>query len=188
MQQKGMCDIEKLIDNTFPIIEGMLKRSGNFPLQVSAIKHNGLYTRITTCYGAEQTSTTELVTELKKALRKKTGFYRSVAIFSDMLIVDPDTSLQIRAIEVYIEAKNEMSAYIFYYPYSLPGNKEVRFGNTWSQITRKEIINKIEVDPQVQVFIEKPELKDNAITGRKRRSAIEKFWGQQSSQAKRSTS
>jgi len=183
-----MCDIEKLIDNTFPIIEGMLKRSGSFPLQASAIKLNSMFTRISTGYGAKQTTTSELITELKKALRKKTGCYRSVAIFSDMRIVDPYTSMQIPAIEVYIEAKNEMSAYIFYYPYTLPGKKEVRFGNTWSQITRKEIFNKLEVDSEVPVFIEKPELPDDAITGRARRSALKKFWGPQASQAKRSRS
>ena len=182
-----MCDIEILIDNTFPIIEGMLKRSGSFPLQASVIKPDSMFTRVSTYNGAEGTSSAELITELKKAFRKKTGCYRSVAVFSDIITVDPNTSLQTQAIKVYIEAKNEPSAYIFYYPYSIAGNRQVRYSDTWSQITRKEIFDESEAGPEIPVFIQQPEISDDAISGRARRSALEKFWGRQSRPASRFT-
>ena len=182
-----MCDIEMLINSTFPIIEGMLKKSGSFPLQASAIKPDSMFTRISTYNGAEQTSSAELITELKKAFRKKTGSYRSVAVFSNILTVNPDTSIKTRAIEVYIEAKNEQSAYTFYYPYSMTGNRDIRYADTWSKITRKEIFNESEAGPEIPVFIQQPEFQDDANLSRSRRSALEKFWGRMSRPASRFT-
>lgn len=58
-----------------------------------------------------------------------------------MRVVDPDTKVKTDAVAVFVETKNDDSAFTFYYPYTLTKDKQLTFSNPWKNKMTKEIFN-----------------------------------------------
>jgi hypothetical protein len=136
-----MNDIEKLLDSTMPFVEGLLKNHGEFFPLASAIKTNDSIAQVGTYDGDDRPLSDKLIVDLKKAFRAKKDDYKTIAIFYDVRVVDPDTKVKTDAVAVFVETKNDDSAFTFYYPYTLTKDKQLTFSNPWKNKMTKEIFN-----------------------------------------------
>ncbi len=136
-----MNDIEKLLDSTMPFLEGLIKKHGEFFPLASAIKTNDSIAQVGTYDGDDRPLSDKLIADLKNALRAKRNDYRTIAIFYDVKVVDPSTKVKTDAIAVFVETKNDDSAFTFYYPYTLTTDKELIFSNPWKNKMGIEIFN-----------------------------------------------
>jgi len=134
-----MNDIERLLDSTFPFVENLLKEYGEFFPLASAIQTNDSIAQVGTFDGDDRPLSTQVIFDLKKAFIAKRNNYKSIAIFYDVKITDPTTNLKTDAIAVYVESENGKTAYTFYYPYELTGQKELIFSESWKIENDKEI-------------------------------------------------
>jgi hypothetical protein len=141
MTEKAMNDIEKLLDSTIPFVEELIIKHGEFFPLASAIKTNDIVVQVGTYDRDERPLSDKLIVDLKRALRAKRNDYKTIAIFYDVRVVDPDSKVKTDAIAVFVETKNDVSAFTFYYPYSLTNDKQLRFSNPWKNEIDKEIFN-----------------------------------------------
>jgi hypothetical protein len=135
----NMTDIEKLLDSTFPFVESLLKEYGEFFPLASAVKTNDSIAQVGTYDGDERPLSTKVISDLKKAFIAKRNDYKSIAIFYDVKITDPNTNKKTDAIAVFVESENGKTAYTFYYPYELTSQKELIFSESWKIENDKEI-------------------------------------------------
>ena len=136
-----MNDIEKLLDSTMPFVEGLLNKHGEFFPLASAIKTNDSIAQVGTYDGDDRPLSDKLIADLKQAFRAKKDDYKTIAIFYDVRVLDPDTNVKTDAIAVFVETKKDNSAFTFYYPYTLTKDKQLTFSNPWKNKTNKEIFN-----------------------------------------------
>ena len=136
-----MNDIEKILHSTMPFVEGLLKENGEFFPLASAIKTNDSIAQVGTYDGEDRPLSDKVIADLKKAFRAKKDEYKTIAIFYDVRVVDPDSKVKTDAVAVFIETKNDHSAYTFYYPYSLTKDNELTFANPWKNKAKSEIFN-----------------------------------------------
>ena len=137
--ENKMNDIERLIDSTFPFVEDLLTKHGEFFPIASAVKTNGSIAQVGTYDGDDKPLSEKLIADLKAAFIAKKVEYKAVAIFYDVRVVDPDTKIKTDAIAVFIESKNEKQAYTFYYPYSLTTEYKLIFSDPWKSEKEKEV-------------------------------------------------
>ena len=136
-----MNDIERLLDSTFPFVEELLKEHGEFFPLASAVKTNNSIAQVGTYDGDEQPLSNTVIADLKTAFRVKKDDYKTIAIFYDVRVVDPNTNLKTDAVAVFVETKNDNTAYTFYYPYVLTTDKDLSFSDAWKNANDKEIFN-----------------------------------------------
>lgn len=136
-----MNDIERLLDSTFPLVDDLLKNYGEFFPLASAIKTDNTIAQVGTYFGDERPLSNKVITELKKSFRAKVEDYKTIAIFYDVKVVNPNTNLKTDAVAVFIETKIEDTAYVFYYPYTLTNDKQLSFSDSWKNKNDKEIFN-----------------------------------------------
>lgn len=131
-----MDDFEKLLNATFPFVEDMLKKHGDFFPLASAVDETGKVSNVATYDGNEQPLSENLIADLKKVLQK--GNYRTATIFYDATVIDPHTNAETNAVIVFAENKYDTTAYQFFYPYQL-NNNVLTINKSWKSITEKEI-------------------------------------------------
>ena len=138
-----MDDFEKLLDATFPFVEGLLKKHGEFFPLASAIDKNDSIAQVGTYDGNEQPLSEKVIADLKIGLREgaKKGDYKAIAIFYDVRLIDPNTNQKTDAIAVFVENQNDMTAYKLFYPYTLTKDSVLTFAESWKHITDKEIFS-----------------------------------------------
>ena len=132
-------DIEKLLDNTLPFVEDLIKIYGEFFPIASAIKANDSIVHIGTYNGNERPSSDQLIADLKKSLKAKKEEYTTIAIFYNVRVIDPNTNVKTDAIAVFVETKKEKVAFTFYYPYTLTKDNKFTTSNSWKNTKDKEI-------------------------------------------------
>jgi hypothetical protein len=136
-----MNDVERLLDNTFPLVEDLLKNYGEFFPIASAIKIDDTIAQVGTYDGNDKPLSNKVISDLKNAFKAKVKDYNAIAIFYDVKVVNPNTKLKTDAVAVFAETKNEDTAYVFYYAYSLTDNKQLIFSDSWKSKNGKEIFN-----------------------------------------------
>jgi hypothetical protein len=134
-----MNDIEKLLDITMPFVEELLKNHGEFFPLASAVMTNDSIAPVATYDGNERPLSDNLIVDFKEVFRANKDDYKTIAIFYDVRVNDPDTKVNTDAVAVFIESKNDYSAFKFYYPYTLTKDKPLTFSNPWKTTTPKEI-------------------------------------------------
>ena len=75
-----------------------------------------------------------VLAELKKELRWRKNELLAIAIFYDVKLKEKQTD----AVAVFVEDKEEMKAYTFYYPYGWSNNNLV-FEKAWKVIEKMQI-------------------------------------------------
>ena len=136
-----MNDIERLLDSTFPFIEDLLRKYEEFFPLASAIKTDNTIAQVGTYRDEEKPLSAKVIAELKKSFRTKKEDYKTVAIFYDVKVVNPNTGLKTDAVAVFVETKNEDTAYILYYAYILETGKQLIFSDSWKDKNDKEIFS-----------------------------------------------
>lgn len=136
----NMDDFEKLLNTTFPFVEDLLKKYGEFFPLASAIDKNGKVVTVGTYDGNEHPVSEKVIADLKAALQNgaKKGEYNASTIFYDAKVIDPNTNEKTDVVIVFAESKNDTTAYKFFYSYQLKDNV-LTFGNSWKTTTEKEI-------------------------------------------------
>ena len=139
-----MEDFKRLTDATFPFVEDLLKKHGEFFPLASAIEKNDSIANVGTYDGNEQPLSDKVIADLKIGLREgaKKGDYKAIAIFYDVRVIDPNTNQKTDAVAVFVENKNDATAYKLFYPYTLTKDRVLTFAESWKNITEKEIFNK----------------------------------------------
>jgi hypothetical protein len=132
-------DIEKLLNSIFPLVEELLTKYGEFFPFASAINANGSISTIGTYDGDEQPLSDKVITDLKKGIRANKDDYKVIAIFYDISVLNPKTNIKTDAVAVFVETRNENTAYTFYYTYTLTSNKKLIFSDSWRNQEDKEI-------------------------------------------------
>jgi len=135
-----MTDQERLIKSTLPFVEDLLKAYGEFFPLASAIKTNDSISQVGTHDGDDKPLSDKLILELKTAFKAQKNDYKTIAIFYDVRVVDPNTELKTDAVAIFTETKNENSGYTFYYPYVLTSDNRITFSpDHWKNTNDKEI-------------------------------------------------
>jgi len=133
-----MDDFKKLIETNLPFIESLLTEYGEFYPVACAIDHKENIKQVGTYLGEEHPSSNDVLTELKKAFKANKEDYKAIAIFYDVRIIDPNTSLKTDAIAVFLEAQRENKGFTFYFPYQLTDGQLI-FSESWKNENEKEI-------------------------------------------------
>lgn len=136
-----MRDIERLLDSTLPFVEDLIRKYGEFFPLASAIKTDDAIAQVGTYSEEKKPLSAKVIAELKKSFRAKKEDYKTIAIFYDVRVVNPNTNLKTDAVVVFTETKNESTAYLFYYPYILKTGKQLTFSDSWKEKIDKEIFN-----------------------------------------------
>jgi hypothetical protein len=136
-----MTDTERLLVSTLPFVEGLLKEHGEFFPLASAIMTNDSLAQVGNYNGDDKPLSNSVIADLKTAFRAKKTDYKTIAIFYDVRVVDPNTNLKTDAIAVLVETKDENTAYTFYYPYVLTPGKQLSFSDPWKNVSVQEIFN-----------------------------------------------
>jgi hypothetical protein len=139
-----MEDFERLLDATFPFVEDLLKKHGEFFPLASAIDKNDSIAHFGTYDGDEQPESDKVIEGLKIGLREgaKNGDYKAIAIFYDARVIDLNTNQKTDSVAVFVENKKETTAFKLFYPYTLTKDRVLTFAEGWRNITEKEIFNK----------------------------------------------
>jgi len=136
-------DIQRLIDTTFPFVQDLLSKYGEFYPLAAAVTTSDNITQVGTYDGDEHPLSDEVIEGLKRGLRAKQIDYKSIAIFYDVRVVVPATKTKTDAVAVFAEAQNDEIAYIIFYPYVLTNHKTVNWTDSpWKEATEKEIFIK----------------------------------------------
>jgi len=134
-----MDEIQRLLDTTFPFINELLVKYGEFFPLASAIDTNGHISQVGTYDGTENPLSDRLINDFKDIFRAKKDKFDSIAIFYDVRVVNPKTRLKTDAVAVFSENKKERTSYIFYFPYSLTTDKKLSFSDSWMNTNDMEI-------------------------------------------------
>jgi hypothetical protein len=137
-------EFESLINETFPFIEGLLKTHGEFFPMANALDKNNKIVQIGAYDGNEKPLSQSVIDDLKSGLRDgaQKGEYKSIAIFYDVKVVNPNTNQKTDAVEVFVESDRENTAFKLFYPYSLTKEGVLTFSESWKNATVKEIFVK----------------------------------------------
>jgi len=131
-----MNDIQSILDKMFPFVETLLKEYGEF-YPVSAVVNTRQKVEHVILEEDEENDfpkSISVLAELKKELRWRKDEFLAIAIFYDVKLKEEQTD----AIAVFVEHKDEMEAYTFYYPYELIDN-DLIFGKSWKVIEQMQI-------------------------------------------------
>jgi len=134
-----MDEIQRLLDTTFPFINSLLVKYGEFFPLASAIDSNGQISQVGTYDGVDNPLSDKLVNDFKDIFRAKKDKFNSIAIFYDVKVVNPKTGLKTDAVAVFGENKIDRTSYIFYFPYSLTTDKKLSYLDSWMNTNHKEI-------------------------------------------------
>ena len=137
-----MSDAQRLLDNNFSFVEELLKKYGEFYPLASAIRADDNIVQIGTFDGDEKPLSDKLIGDLKKGLRAKKENYKSIIIYYDVRVASPFSEQKTDAIAAYFESKYEKTAYVFYCPYLLTKEREIKFFKSWKEETAKEIFDR----------------------------------------------
>lgn len=131
-----MDDIQNILDETFPLVERLLKEYGEFyPLSSAVnIEQKVEHVILEEDEKNDNPKSNSVIAELKKELRWRKDEFLAIAIFYDVKLKERQTD----AIAVFVEHKIEMEAYTFYYPYKLIG-KDLVFEKSWKVIEKIQI-------------------------------------------------
>jgi len=77
-------DIQRLIDTTFPFVQDLLSKYGEFYPLAAAVTTSDNITQVGTYDGDEHPLSDEVIEGLKRGLRAKQIDYKSIAIFYDV--------------------------------------------------------------------------------------------------------
>ncbi|QEC67661.1 hypothetical protein FRZ67_10290 [Panacibacter ginsenosidivorans] len=136
--------IMEILDATFPFVEDLLTKPGEFYPLSSAVDNKDSVAFVGTYDGDENPESNTVIKDLKAGLKQgvERGDYKAIAIFYDVKVIDPDTNQKTDAIAVIVESKDEEDAYTFYYPYKLTKDKNLNYGDSWKTKKEKEIFIK----------------------------------------------
>lgn len=131
-----MDDIQNILDETFPLVERLLKEYGEFYPLSSAVNIEQKVEHVILEEDEENDNpkSNSVIAELKKELRWRKDEFLAIAIFYDVKLKERQTD----AIAVFVEHKIKMEAYTFYYPYKLI-DKDLVFEKSWKVIEKMQI-------------------------------------------------
>ena len=137
-----MDDIEQLLNNTFPFVEDLLQKHGEFYPLASVVNNSGEIVNVGAYDGDDNPLSDIVIADLKKGVIAKQSEYRTVSIFYDAKVVDPNTNLKTDAIVVLVESKNKEIAYRFFYPYELTKDSKLIYSKSWkNEVERVMFLN-----------------------------------------------
>ena len=135
-----MSDIQRLIESTFPFVQDLLSKYGEFYPLAAAVTTSGNIAQIGTYDGEEHPLSDKVIEGLKRGLKAKQADYKSIVIFYDVRVLAPTTKLKTDAVAVFAETRNEETAYLIFYPYVLTNDKKIELtDNAWKEATEKAI-------------------------------------------------
>jgi hypothetical protein len=129
-ESEELLAVQRLINETFPSIEALLKKDKTFAPIASVIMADDSLGTVDVTSEKSATDTGNKVAAIQEALSigALRGEYKAVAIFYDTTIADPNTGAKIKVVAVFAEHTNDDFAYLFYYPYRITARKDVEFG------------------------------------------------------------
>lgn len=131
-----MDEFQLILDITLPFVKTLLKDYGEFYPLASAVNINCEVEQVILEEDEENNfpKSNSVIGELKKELRWKQNEFIAIALFYDVRIKEKQTD----AIAVFVEHKEEIQAYTFYYPYKIIDDIPV-FSESWKFIEKMEI-------------------------------------------------
>jgi hypothetical protein len=132
-----MKEIQKILDVTFPFVESLLKDYREFYPLASVVKLNGTVDQVTKFKGdnIDFPNSVSVLENLQNELRSKREDFIAIAIFYDVKLPEKQSD----AVAIYVESKEENSAYTFFYTYMFEQN-ELVFTESWKVLESMEIL------------------------------------------------
>lgn len=133
-ESEEMTAIQRLIDETFPAIEILIKKGDFFdPLATVLFADDSTGVVEITAGMSHLPDSVKKADALKEALSigALKGEYKAVAVFYDTIVPAPNTGIPTPAIAVFAEHTNDDFAYLFYFPYHFKKGKSVEFENSF---------------------------------------------------------
>jgi hypothetical protein len=132
---------DTLIDKTFPFVDTLLIKYGEFFPVAMAVKTDGTLASVATYDGNERPLSDGVIESLKEALRDgyKKGEYVAGVIFYDVRVIDPFTKEKKDAVAVLYESANDNVAKKYFYPYILTKERELSYTEGWNDTLEKEV-------------------------------------------------
>ena len=132
-----MKEIQKILDITFPFVETLLNDYREFYPLVSVVKLNGTVDQVTKFKGdnIDFPDSVSVLENLKNELRSKHKDFIAISIFYDVKLPKKQSD----AVAIYVETKEENSAYTFFYTYKFEQN-ELVFTESWKILESTEIL------------------------------------------------
>jgi hypothetical protein len=139
-----MTEVGFLIDKSFPFVEELLKKYGEFYPFSFALNIDNTVAGVGHYDGNDNPDSQTVINGLKQTLKQEAGknIIKAVTIFYDMKTTDPKTNQKTDAVAVFVEHKDGQEAYTFYYPYKLTDKKELILSESIGSATTKEIFIK----------------------------------------------
>jgi hypothetical protein len=137
-------ELSFLIDQSFPFVEDLLKKYGEYYPFSFALNEDNTVAVIGRHDGDENPDSLVVIKGLKEILKLETkkNKIKGIAIFYDVKTTDPKTNQKTDAVAVFVEHKDGQGAYTFYYPYKLTDKKELTFGDSFGGAATREIFTK----------------------------------------------
>ena len=138
-ESEELVAVQRLINETFPSIEALLKKDKTFaPVAAVIMADDSLGTvDVTSDKAAPDTGNKVAAIQEALSIGALKGEYKAVAIFYDTTIADPNTGAMIKVVAVFAEHTNDDFAYLFYYPYRFTARKDVEFGPSFGDFARQ---------------------------------------------------
>jgi hypothetical protein len=129
-------NIQNILNTTFPLIEKLLKDYGEFHPLASFSRLDGTVEQLLDFDGTDMEfpNPDTIISNLKKAFIFRKEELAAIAIFKDVWIKEQELD----AVVVFVEDKDDTSAYSLVYPYKLEDG-ELEFFKPWKQLEEKEI-------------------------------------------------
>jgi len=139
--KKQSSDVERLLDQTFPFIEDLLKQHGEFYPLACAVKSNDSIVNAGAFDGNDRPLSAQVTADLKTGFRTHKDDYKTIAVFYMVGVVNPNTKLKTDAVAVDVESKSETESYTFYYPNVLTTDRQLSFQRSWKSTRGREVFN-----------------------------------------------
>ena len=137
-KRKFVNNIQNILNKTLPLIEKLLKDYGEFHPLASFSRLDGTVEQLLDFDGnnVEFPNPDAVINNLKSAFRYRKDELSAIAIFKDVWIKEQELD----AVVIFVEDKDETSAYSLVYPYKLEDG-ELEFFKPWKQVEEKEIFS-----------------------------------------------
>jgi hypothetical protein len=135
---------DTLIDMTFPFVDSLLIKYGEFFPVAAAINKDGTISTVATYDGNERPLSDDVIKSLKNALIDGAikGEYTASVIFYDVRAINPYTGEKGDAVAVWFENSDDSVGKRFFYPYVLSEKRELSYSEGWNNTIEKEIFVK----------------------------------------------
>ncbi|MEO5999285.1 MAG: hypothetical protein ABIN89_21005 [Chitinophagaceae bacterium] len=139
METQEIEDVQALINIFFPFAEELIVKFGEFFPFAGATTTEAEFVSVGLHEENKHLAPNQVVSNLKSSLKQQHEKYIVTAVFYEVKSKDMDSGESEDAIAVFVEHKNGLSAYEFFYPYKVEAEDNFIVGDSYGNAIPKEI-------------------------------------------------